>query len=84
MSALDKLLAEAKQQVDRMTPKQREEMFARQRESFVRAMTTPCEHGELDFEQCPQCRDAAQKEGMRRVLDKQAQHNRLRPGRRKP
>ena len=27
-----------------------------QRESFVRAMTTPCEHGELDFEQCPRCR----------------------------
>lgn len=27
-----------------------------QRESWVRAMTTPCEHGELDFEQCPECR----------------------------
>lgn len=26
-----------------------------QRKSFIRGMTTPCEHGELDFEQCPQC-----------------------------
>lgn len=82
---LDQMLAEAKRQVANMTPKQREEMLARQRESFVRAMTTPCEHGELDFEQCPQCRDAAQKEGMKRILERQAQHNRLRPAdRRKP
>lgn len=27
-----------------------------QRQSFVRAMTTPCEHGVLDFEQCAECR----------------------------
>lgn len=80
---LNRLLADAKRQVANMTPKQREEMFARQRESFVRAMTTPCEHGELDFEQCPQCRDAAQREGMKRILDKQAKHNRLRPASRR-
>lgn len=30
-----------------------------QRKSFVRGMTTPCEHGVLDFEQCPQCRGQA-------------------------
>lgn len=58
MKSLDRMLAEAKRQVENMTPKQREEMLARQRESFVRAMTTPCEHGELDFEQCPHCREA--------------------------
>lgn len=27
-----------------------------QRESFVRGMTTPCEHGVLDFESCRECR----------------------------
>lgn len=27
-----------------------------QRQSWVRGMTTPCEHGELDFEQCQECR----------------------------
>lgn len=27
-----------------------------QRQSFIRGMTTRCEHGELDFEQCPKCR----------------------------
>lgn len=26
-----------------------------QRQSWVRGMTTRCEHGELDFEQCPKC-----------------------------
>ena len=39
-------------QIHQMTP---EEIEA-QRQSWVRGMTTPCEHGELDFEQCPQCR----------------------------
>lgn len=26
-----------------------------QRRSWVRGMTARCEHGELDFEQCPEC-----------------------------
>lgn len=60
IAGLDRLLAEAKRQVAAMTPKQYGEMIARQRESFVRAMTTPCEHGELDFEQCPECRATSQ------------------------
>lgn len=38
-------------QVHQMTP---EEIEA-QRQSFVRGMTARCEHGELDFEQCPKC-----------------------------
>lgn len=27
-----------------------------QRKSFARGMMARCEHGELDFEQCPDCR----------------------------
>ena len=38
-------------QIHQMTPAEIEE----QRKSFIRGMTTPCEHGVLDFEQCPQC-----------------------------
>lgn len=30
-----------------------------QRESWVRGMTTPCEHGVRDFEQCGECRACA-------------------------
>ena len=35
-----------------MTP----EEVIEQRASFVRGMSARCEHGELDFEQCPKCR----------------------------
>lgn len=56
MNVLEELLRAAKAQVTAMTPKQRDEMYALQRESFVRAMTTRCEHGQLDFEQCTECR----------------------------
>lgn len=35
-----------------MTPAERRE----QQESWVRGMTTGCEHGVLDFETCPDCR----------------------------
>jgi hypothetical protein len=49
-------MTEAAARVAAMTPKQREEMWRKQRESWVRAFSTPCEHGELDFEQCPECR----------------------------
>lgn len=38
--------------VQQMTPAEVEA----QRQSWIRGMCTPCEHGELDFEQCPQCR----------------------------
>lgn len=38
-------------QIHQMTPAEIEA----QRQSWVRGMTTPCEHGELDFEQCPGC-----------------------------
>lgn len=56
MSDINKLLAEAKARVDRMTPEQREAMRAEQQKSWVRGMTARCEHGLVDFEQCPDCR----------------------------
>ena len=37
----------------------REEIEA-QRQSWVRGMTTPCEHGVMDFETCPKCREGDQ------------------------
>jgi hypothetical protein len=46
---LDELLDAA--QVHQMTPAEIEA----QRASWARGMTARCEHGELDFEQCPQC-----------------------------
>lgn len=39
-------------QIHQMTPAEIEA----QRKSWVRGMTARCEHGELDFEQCPKCR----------------------------
>lgn len=47
---LDELLDVA--QIHQMTPAEIEA----QRQSWVRGMTARCEHGEVDFEQCPQCR----------------------------
>lgn len=53
---LTEALAKAAERVKAMSPEEQQAMWQAQRESFVRGMTTPCEHGELDFEQCPQCR----------------------------
>jgi hypothetical protein len=39
-------------QIHIMTPAEIEA----QRQSWVRGMMARCEHGELDFEQCPKCR----------------------------
>lgn len=39
-------------EVHQMTPAEIEA----QRKSFARGMSARCEHGELDFEQCPKCR----------------------------
>lgn len=49
MPTLEELIEAAKSH--KMTP---EEIEA-QRQSWTRAMTARCEHGELDFEQCPKC-----------------------------
>ena len=53
---LDKLLEQAKQHMARMSPEDRRKMYEEQKQSFIRAFTTPCEHGVLDFEQCSKCR----------------------------
>lgn len=63
MTKIAELLQKAKEKMAAMSPKGREEIFAAQRESFVRGMTTPCEHGVLDFEQCDQCRTAIRDAG---------------------
>jgi hypothetical protein len=53
---LEQLLADAKARMAAMTPEELEHMREEQRKSFVRGMLARCEHGELDFEQCPKCR----------------------------
>lgn len=39
-------------QIHQLTPAEIEA----QRQSWARGMTAKCEHGEMDFEQCPKCR----------------------------
>jgi hypothetical protein len=53
---LDELLRRSVEAVKAMSPEERAAMHEAQRQSWVRAFTTPCEHGELDFEQCGDCR----------------------------
>lgn len=56
MSDIQQKLKEAVERVNRMPPEEREAMMNEQRKSWARGMTTPCEHGWLDFEDCPECR----------------------------
>ena len=58
-------LAEALRRYAAMTPEEQAAMQMAHLASLVRAMTTPCEHGVLDFEQCPDCRRMPQTEGGR-------------------
>lgn len=53
---LEQLLADAKARMAKMSPEELAAMMEEQKKSFVRGMTAKCEHGELDFEQCPKCR----------------------------
>lgn len=53
----DALIAKANQLFNRMTEDQKAKMREAQKQSFVRGMTTPCEHGALDFEHCDKCRE---------------------------
>lgn len=55
MSDIETLLREAMERFNALSPEQRAEHRRLQRESYVRGMTTPCEHGVLDFEQCGEC-----------------------------
>lgn len=54
MPTFDELLEAAS--IHQMTP---EEIMS-QRRSWIKGMTAKCEHGELDFEQCEQCRGKLQ------------------------
>lgn len=58
---LSDLLQRAFAAYEAMTPEQQRAMWEAQRQSWVRAFTTPCEHGELDFEQCVGCLEAARR-----------------------
>lgn len=53
---MQKMLDDARALVEAMTPEEYAAMIEKQKQSWVRGMTTRCEHGELDFEQCPKCR----------------------------
>ena len=53
-------VARAMDAYNAMTAEQQSAMWKAQRESFIRGMSTPCEHGALDFEQCPGCNAGAQ------------------------
>jgi hypothetical protein len=60
MSSLAKTVQDAMDRFNALSPEQQADHRRLQRESFVRAMTTPCEHGDLDFEQCRDCRTLQQ------------------------
>lgn len=53
---LSQLIERAKEKLANMTPHELLAMREAQRQSFVRGMLAKCEHGRLDFEQCPKCR----------------------------
>lgn len=53
---LKELLDKAKERVKAMSPEEYASMVEAQKQSFMRGMMARCEHGELDFEQCPKCR----------------------------
>lgn len=46
-----------------LSPERQAEHRRLQRESLVRGLTTPCEHGVLDFEQCVACRPELKQQG---------------------
>lgn len=56
---LQEAVEAVRRRYEAMTPEQQKAMWQAQKESFVRGMTTPCEHGMLDFEQCGECRSLA-------------------------
>lgn len=53
---INRLLERAKALFAAMPEDEVRAIWTAQRESFARGMATPCEHGALDFEQCPLCR----------------------------
>lgn len=53
------LVAQAQARYDALSPEDKMAADQRQRESWLRGMTARCEHGMVDYEQCPKCREAA-------------------------
>ena len=56
MTVTPEMFAAAVARYNALSPEEKEIHDANQRASFVRAFTTPCPHGLLDFEQCGDCR----------------------------
>lgn len=54
MNKIDELLDRAREWDRTATPEQKAAMLAAQRDSWIRAMA-PCEHGDPDWETCPEC-----------------------------
>ena len=54
--SLDELLRRSVEAFKTLPPEERRRVIAAQRASYIRGMTTPCEHGVLAFEQCGDCR----------------------------
>lgn len=52
-----RLMDDAVARYNALSPEEKVEHREAQRRSWVRGMTTPCEHGVLDFEQCGDCRN---------------------------
>lgn len=63
MSDLKDKADQAINRFNALTPEQQKAHRQAQRESWVRGMTATCEHGVKDFEQCADCRAAAQRAG---------------------
>lgn len=53
---LEELLKKSREAVAKMSPEEYADVMEEQKKFFIRAMTTPCEHGVLDFKTCPKCR----------------------------
>lgn len=60
--SLNELLRKSKEAIERMTPEEFAAMIEAQRQSWVRAFgpESACEHGALDWEQCPKCQAKAE------------------------
>lgn len=57
---LSEMMERAKRAYADMTPQEKKAHDDAQRASWVRGMTARCEHGIVDFEQCPDCQSIAQ------------------------
>jgi hypothetical protein len=52
---LKKLIKQARENYELMTPEEKDLMWKQQLESWMRGMS-PCQHGVYDFETCVHCR----------------------------